>query len=426
MLLTGSLILLVCALSFYAVLMVVSRRLFQDFQATSSEELPPNGIRPPAAVILCIRGADPTLGACLDGILTQEYPDFEVHVVLDSRSDPAADVVRDAIRETAGLNARVHILEDPDARRGLKVSAILQALNLIPERFQMIAFLDADAEPHPNWLRDLVLPLQSPGTGATSGVRWFEPSTENMGSLIRAKWNLYAVALMRHFNIAWGGSFAIRRDVLERTDLLNRWLKTLCEDTCLGDTLTEAGYQVRMVPEVSMINRESTTIAGCHRFITRQLVLTRLHSKSWIPILLFGLALSIVSLLIPLHIAVTLLQGDVAACLVASGTLVAFAFSVTLFENRTSELVGKHGCQATNSHRQHWTWSVKPALANYICQMVCALVSGAAFVSATFARRLEWRGIVYRVKRSQVTLVKYTPFVPAVADADSSLRDVSI
>lgn len=426
MLLIVSLILLGCAASFYAVLMKISHHLFRDFQAVPSDSLRSNEELPPAAVILCIRGADPTLKACLDGLLAQRYSDFEVHVVLDSHSDPAADVVRDAIGKTDGPDVNVHVLKEPDVRRGLKVSAILQALNLIPKRFRAIAFLDADAEPHSHWLRDLVRPLDSPGTGATSGIRWFEPATGNLGSRTRAKWNLYAVALMRHYNIAWGGSFAIRRDVLESTELLNRWSKTLCEDTCLGDTLAESGYQVRMVPEVSMINCESTTIAGCHRFIARQLVFTRLHSKNWLPILLFGLTLSIVSILVPLHIAITLLQGDIAACLVISGTLVAFAVGITLFENRTAALVEKHGLKIRDSATGHGALGLKSALKNYICQMVCVLVSGAAFISATFTRRLEWRGIVYRVKRSQVTLVKYTPFVPVATDTDSQLHGVSI
>ena len=406
-------------------IVVISRQLIHDFRQVPPVPLQSDAELPPAAVILCVRGADPTLSSCLNGLMSQQYPDFEVHIVLDNDLDPAADVVRQIIKQSTGLNVEVHILETPDPARGLKVSAILQALEAIPKRFRMIAFLDADTAPYPFWLRDLVQPLQSPEVGATSGIRWFVPEVSNLGSLIRAKWNLYAVALMRNFNIAWGGSFAIRRDIIERSNLLNRWSETLCEDTCIGDTLADAGYQVRLVPEASMINGESTTIAGCHRFITRQLIFTRLYSRGWTPILLFGLGLSVISILIPFHLVLTLLNSDLTAFAVTAATMSSFIVGISLLENRIARLAAVHGQHGEAIRIASPTGVVGAVFRNYICQMACVCVSGAAFVNAAFARRLEWRGIVYRLRRSRVTLVQYQPFVPVV-ETDSKLRGISI
>lgn len=273
-----SLLLLLSTFLFCIVLKVVAQPLFRDFKSVEHERSRYLDQLPPAAVILCMRGADPTLPSCLRGLLNQGYHDYEIHIVLDSASDPAANLVTSIVNGNEKVT--IHVLREPDMRRGLKVSAILQALNSISNRIGAVAFLDADAEPDPFWLRNLVAPLSNPGVGATSGLRWFAPDARNAGSLIRAKWNLYALILMRRCNIAWGGSLAIRRDVLNSSALQRKWAETVCEDTCVGDTLAEADLSVQLVPQVAMINREHTTMIGCWRFMVRQLVFTRLHSKN--------------------------------------------------------------------------------------------------------------------------------------------------
>src|SRR5262245_60372909 len=47
---------------------------------------------PKAAVILCLRGADPSLSDCLQAIASQDYPNYEVRVVVDCHEDPAWNV----------------------------------------------------------------------------------------------------------------------------------------------------------------------------------------------------------------------------------------------------------------------------------------------------------------------------------------------
>jgi cellulose synthase/poly-beta-1,6-N-acetylglucosamine synthase-like glycosyltransferase len=409
---------------------IVARPLQRDFhQLSQKADRNQDNFLPPAAVILCVRGADPTLKFCLDGLLNQAYPDLEIHIVLDSDTDPAAEVVRSAISLDTDSAVKLHVLHSPGSQRGLKVSAILQALKTIPDRFRVIAFLDADTEPHPNWLRDLVRPLHAASVGATSGVRWFRPATRNSGSLIRAKWNLYAVALMRYFNILWGGSFAIRRDILEQSQLLERWSETICEDTCVGDTLARAGYGIQLVPEVSMVNQESTTIPGCLRFMSRQLVFTRLHSQNWVPILLLGMSLSLVSLLVPTSVVVTMMQGDWIACLISSGAMVVMLVGITHFEQQVAALTPPPtrypGDETGEQSTKGLAAKLRKVSGNYVCQMSCVVMSGIAFARAAFTRQLEWRGITYSVRHSQVTLVKYTPFIPAT-DAETKLESLSI
>ena len=45
------------------------------------------------AVILCLRGTDPFLPDCIKAILSQDYPSFDLLIVIDNESDPARAVV---------------------------------------------------------------------------------------------------------------------------------------------------------------------------------------------------------------------------------------------------------------------------------------------------------------------------------------------
>ena len=50
---------------------------------------------PRVAMVLCLRGNDPSLNTCLESVLAQDYPNFEVHFVIDSPEDPAARSIQD-------------------------------------------------------------------------------------------------------------------------------------------------------------------------------------------------------------------------------------------------------------------------------------------------------------------------------------------
>src|SRR5580658_9574379 len=68
---------------------------------------------PKAAVILCVRGNDPVLRDCVASLLDQDYPNYEVQVVVDSRTDPGWEVVQAAAAQRKASCVRI----TPLARR---------------------------------------------------------------------------------------------------------------------------------------------------------------------------------------------------------------------------------------------------------------------------------------------------------------------
>ena len=76
----------------------------------------------------------------------------------------------------------------------------------IDDRFEFVVFVDADAVTWSGWLRALIQPLiENETIGASSGNRWYTPENGELGSLVRAFWNMGSVIQMAQFRFPWGG-----------------------------------------------------------------------------------------------------------------------------------------------------------------------------------------------------------------------------
>ena len=124
---------------------------------------------PKTAVILCLRGADPFLPNCLKALLEQDYPQYDLKIVVDSQDDPAWKVARDTVKDAT--NVQISPLKISSTVCSLKCSSLIQAVSELDSSYEVVALVDADTVVHPTWLRELVTPLLHPKIGATTGNR---------------------------------------------------------------------------------------------------------------------------------------------------------------------------------------------------------------------------------------------------------------
>lgn len=362
---------------------------------------------PQTAVILCVRGADPSLQDCLKSLTAQTHSNFTVHVVVDHSSDPAHGVLRDA----ALLDPRIRIHEipgPPPRHRGLKVTAILHAVRQLSASVERVAFIDADVIAHPAWLRELTEPLANPEIGACTGTRWFIPEDASVGSLVRTEWNFYATAFMVRHQILWGGSFAMRAAALEEALREELWEHKLCEDTCLGDFFRRAGRRTVIVPSVAMVNPETCTLRGASAFITRQQTFTWLYSAAAAQIIGFGMIFTALCLISPVFAALALWYGSPLAASAGCMAYLLLHAAVIQLEWRGHRLPYLLRPELA-AHRA----SVRtPLWKLYLAQLLCAAISFYACARAVFAAQMSWRGIQYRILRSpvRVEMLQYRPF----------------
>jgi cellulose synthase/poly-beta-1,6-N-acetylglucosamine synthase-like glycosyltransferase len=372
---------------------------------------PPHPL-PEVAVLLPLRGADPSLEACLKGLLAQDYPAYRVHIVIDSAEDPAQSVVARVLAETGVRAAPVHV----ETRRFLgtdcsaKVSAQRQVLTALDGKVAVIAFLDADCIPAPDWLREIVAPFSDPRVGATTGIRWSAPRDEGWGTL--ARYVFLAVIFPQHFvyRIPWGGSLAIRRSAIERTGLLEHWTRCLGEDTSAYGPLRRAGLRLAFVPAATQVNSEATDLDGAYAFMLRQILSARLHHVYW-PLILAANVTTIVSFLISTLLASVGIVGVALSILgVATGLwkLTAFAIIPSLY------CVGLLVALAVGDRLVRRAVCAPPppsGLEVVAAAAVAAAFSGYAMLAAPFVRSVEWRGLTYDIAgRDRIRMRSYRPY----------------
>jgi glycosyltransferase involved in cell wall biosynthesis len=373
---------------------------------------------PRTTVLLCLRGLDPSLLPCLNGLLDQDYPNYEIRIVIDSAEDPAWEIVSALQPRSVQPCVKVSVLVNPPNTCSLKLSALVQAIRSLDESTEVVALFDADVIPYRQWLRDLIRPLADPRIGATSGVRWYMPRGKaSWGTLVRSIWNAGACPQMDALHIPWGGSMTFRAELFRQSDLLERWARSFAEDTGSHRVLRSLGLQLRLVPEATMVNHETIDMPGCYHFIRRQLLNARLYHESWPAILALNLG-ALLALPVALVPALVKLSaghwGWLAGIGVALGAYVAgMVLPLSWIDRRVNRLV-----QARGAPPYPYCW--KLLLAIPLTQVVYL----AALTSACFLRTVEWRGIRYAVDGSgSVRLLEYRPYreVAQGATSDKSL-----
>lgn len=363
---------------------------------------------PKAAVILCLRGKDPFLDECIEALLGQDYPDYEVHVVIDHASDPARSVVETCVNRLEATNIQVEILENRRDTCSLKCSSLLHAMGRIGDSREVVALLDADTSPHPTWLRELVAPLLEEGVGAATGNRWYMPSNPSIGATVRYFWNTFAIVHMVWLRIAWGGSLAIKMDVIRNTNLLDAWGRAFCEDTMLYSSLRKQGLRLEFVPSLIMINREDCDPGSYFRWVGRQLLTARLYHPRWNAVVLHGLLSAIlpVAVLAMCAVAVMTQNWRIAAGVIVASVLYGVLLLLLLWplEACVRGVVARRG-EPTAWMTSQFYFSCIWALP--LLQILYPL----ALASTLSMRRVEWRGVEYRIDGPwRIRLVQYRPY----------------
>lgn len=366
--------------------------------------------RPRVAVILSLRGADPSLEGCLTALLAQNYHRYLVFIVIDNAADPARAVVESVLARTRStVDVKIDFLRDPGQTRSLKVSALLQAIGQLPDDVEVVALLDADAIPTADWLDRLVAPMADPKVGVVSGLRWYSPRDESWGSLLRYAYNAVAGMGAYSLKILWAGSLAFRRRDLERSNVLVHWARSFSDDVSAGDLLSAIGQRVEFINSGILPSTESANLRGAYSQVVRHMVGARMDYSKW-PLIVF------------------LALGNLAGILLSVALLVGIwttwpwklAIAVLLFVYWAGMYASVAVIDRTVAAD---TRTTRPPLLHVRRILALALlpfVVASAAMTAVFARSIEWRGIRYVVdRRDGVRMLVYRPFAVR-ADATST------
>jgi cellulose synthase/poly-beta-1,6-N-acetylglucosamine synthase-like glycosyltransferase len=340
---------------------------------------------PFVSVIAPTRGHEDGFVDNVAPLLKQNYPCYEIRFVFDDPQDPSLPLVRE-------LGARA-VISGPADGTGQKVHNLIVGVREIDPRTEVIVFVDTDARPSENWLRQLVAPVADENVGASTGYRWFVPTRGGFASRLRGVWNASIASALgadATKNFCWGGSTAIRRSTFERLHVVDHWRGTVSDDFTITRVLKEAKLPIHFTPDCLVPSVGDCGWDELVEFTTRQIKITRVYAPHlWLPLLLGsslfaiaffgGIALLVLRIWLgqPFWLVLVFLLV-IFALGAAKGFIRWRAVSIPLASYRSAlqrDLV---------AHLFLWPFASLLYLYN-------AIVAG-------FSRRITWRGITYNLR----------------------------
>jgi len=397
---------------FAAALVFLSYKSFRggiDYLNFYKKELakPLSDFAPFVSIIAPCRGLDEDLEGNLSALFLQNFPRYEVIFVVDSETDAAVSVIEKIIHHKDTENTKKSnnktlcpsslcgaklVIAGKAESESQKVHNLREAVLQVSDESKVFVFVDSDARPSEDWLRNLIAPLADEKIGAATAYRWFISKKISFASEMRSVWNAsIASALGANVksNFCWGGSMAITRETFEKVGMREKWRGTLSDDFAVTRAMNEADLQIYFVPQALAVSVENCSLRELFEFTTRQMKITRVYAPnlwklSFIGAGLFNLvwAWGIFNLGFYAPDSVAFWFSLVALFLIS-----AFSVGKSWLRLNAVKLVLKD--YKNELKKQFWTqntlWLFSPALFFY--NSVCALLS----------RKIVWRGIGYEL-----------------------------
>ena len=258
-----------------------------------------DAFRPPVTVIVPFKGIDTDFDAHARSLFEQDYPDYELLLVVDSKNDPCYPLLAQQIEKHPQRKAEILVAGPTGPHEGQKIHNQLFAIDhletrdaITEEESWVWVFADSDAAPGPRWLADLVGPLgRHTSIGLTTGYRWLiptspgstnttQPNRSTIWSALASIMNSSVACFHKNdrLNYAWGGSMALRAQTARRGRLRDRLVGALCDDFQFSRLCRDLGLRIYYVPWCLVATRVDLTAASLINFAHRQYLLTRVYA----------------------------------------------------------------------------------------------------------------------------------------------------
>ena len=222
------------------------RRLIAPWQAPAlAPALAPDAAAPKVSIhIPAYREPPAMLIQTLDALARLDYPNFECVLVINNTPEPALWQPVEAHCRTLGERFKFVRV---DELAGFKAGALRLALDRTAADAEIIGVIDADYVVHPDWLKDLVPTFRDPKVGLVQAP---QDHRDGERSVLHDAMNgeyagFFDIGMVQRneFNaiVVHGTMCLIRRAAMEAA---GGWSSdTICEDTDLGLTMLELGWQ---------------------------------------------------------------------------------------------------------------------------------------------------------------------------------------
>jgi len=214
----------------------------------------PAGPWPSVSVIVCTHNGAQTLPECLQGVRGLSYPDFELIVVDDGSSDDSAEIAR---AHGATLVSGEH--------RGLSAA---RNAGIARAGGEIVAFLDDDAYPDPDWLHYLATLLLGDGHAGVGGPN-IPPEDGLVAECVAAAPGgpIHVLISDREAEHVPGCNMAFRKSALEEIGGFDERFHVAGDDVDVCWRLQEAGWTLGFSAGAVVMHRRRDSV---RRYLKQQ------------------------------------------------------------------------------------------------------------------------------------------------------------
>jgi GT2 family glycosyltransferase len=218
-------------------------------------ELPPKPAAdwPRISVVVCTYNGQATLPDCLAGLQKLDYPDYEVIVVNDGSTDRTASIAdrypyQVISTENRGLSAA--------RNTGVRVAT-----------GEIVAYLDDDARPDPDWLTQLALSFRTTSHAAVGGPNLPPPGDGTIAECVANAPGgpIHVLLSDQQAEHIPGCNMAFRRECLAAVGGFDRQFRTAGDDVDLCWRLQDRGWTIGFNPAAVVWHHRRNSLRGYWR-----------------------------------------------------------------------------------------------------------------------------------------------------------------
>lgn len=215
--------------------------------------------QPTVTVIVPVRNGVKVLPLCINAMGSQTYPAhlFEVIVIDDESTDATAKMVEDMAAEwiASGVQTRLRLIRKPWGGAGAaRNRGVQEAWG------DVVLFTDADCEPVPTWIEEMMKPLADPTVQAVAGG-YLTRQSSAVARLAQAEFEDRYRLLARHkyVDIAFTHSAAVRKPAFLQAKGFDERIPNNADDLELSYRLAVAGHPIVFAPKGLVYHQHPAT-----------------------------------------------------------------------------------------------------------------------------------------------------------------------
>lgn len=250
-----------------------------------------SGPFPHAEILLPVKGVSADQEVALQSLLGQSYPNYRVTFIVESEDDPGTALLSRLCQTYAHASVVVGKVAKGCAQKNQNLITGLETLRSDTE---IVVFCDSTNVADRDWLKRFTGPLRRRECEVVTTFRAFRPEPETLAGVSQAIYASFVLSLILVSPRPWGGGTAVRREVLDRLNIIATWSQTVVDDLVLGNLLDSTGIRVVMDPRCMLTSPlKNQTISGFLSYLDRQILFPKFtNPRIWFATLVFHLNLT--------------------------------------------------------------------------------------------------------------------------------------